>query len=170
MLRDTDGVQGRRLAAAGRFRQGRSEIDPAALELLASHSAQILGQARRFSLTPEDAEDAYQRGVEILLTKAPSTTTEELLPWLKTVVKREALAIRKQRARIVSPGDAGVAEPPPAGGSDIHDRAERMEKLRMGAEALADLKPQEVRALLLRAEGFSYRQIQEETGWSYTKV
>nr|MBA2504674.1 sigma-70 family RNA polymerase sigma factor [Thermoleophilaceae bacterium] len=170
MLRDTDGVQGRRLAAAGRFRPGRSEIDPAALDLLGRFGAQILGQARRFSLSPEDAEDAYQRGVEILLTKAPTTETDELLPWLKTVVKHEALAIRKQRDRLASPGEDGVAEPPPGAGTDTHDQAERLEKLRMGAEALANLKPQEVRALLLRAEGFSYRQIAEETGWSATKV
>ena len=32
------------------------------------------------------------------------------------------------------------------------------------------LKPQEIRCLVLRARGFSYREICEETGWSYTKV
>jgi GTP cyclohydrolase FolE2 len=44
--------------------------------------------ARRYAATPEDAEDACQRGLEILLTKAPSTSEEELIPWLKTVVIR----------------------------------------------------------------------------------
>src|SRR6185503_6085639 len=29
---------------------------------------------------------------------------------------------------------------------------------------------QEIRALVLRAEGYSYKQIQEVTGWTYTKV
>ena len=52
---------------------GRAEIDAAALELLARHGAQILATARRYAATPEDAEDACQRGLEILLTKAPST-------------------------------------------------------------------------------------------------
>jgi hypothetical protein len=37
-----------------------------------------------------------------------------------------------------------------------HDQAEQYERLRQGAEALAQLKPQEIRALLLRAEGYSY--------------
>ena len=39
-------------------------------------------------LTFLDAEDAYQRGLEILLTKAPAIPDRELLPWLKTVVLR----------------------------------------------------------------------------------
>jgi hypothetical protein len=44
------------------------------------------------------------------------------------------------------------------------------ERLRVGAEAMGRLKPQEVQALVLRAEGLSYREICEETGWTYTKV
>src|SRR5256885_11372278 len=75
-------------------RPNRAQIEPAALALLARHSAGLLATARRYSASPEDAEDAYQRGVEILLTKAPSTTEEELLPWLKTVVPREAVCSR----------------------------------------------------------------------------
>jgi hypothetical protein len=49
-------------------------------------------------------------------------------------------------------------------------RAERYEQLRMGAEAMSGLKPQEIRCLLLKAEGLSYREICEATGFSYTKV
>ena len=81
-------------------RPSRGQIEPAALELLSRHSAGLLATARRYSATPEDAEDAYQRGVEILLTKAPSTTEDELLPWLKTVVKHEAFAVRKSGSRL----------------------------------------------------------------------
>ena len=80
-----------------RARPARAEIDEAAPELLARHGAQILATARRYAATPEDAEDAYQRGLEILLTKAPTTREEELVPWLKTVVKHEAFALRRQR-------------------------------------------------------------------------
>src|SRR5712672_2866438 len=80
-------------------RPGRAQIEPAALELLARHSAGLLATARRYSITPEDAEDAYQRGVEILLTKAPTTTEDELLPWLRTVIKHESFAVRKSAGR-----------------------------------------------------------------------
>ena len=38
------------------------------------------------------------------------------------------------------------------------------------AEALQRLKPQELRALWLKAEGFSYAEICEQTGWTHTKV
>ena len=60
-----------------RARPARAEIDEAALALLARHGAQILATARRYAATPEDAEDAYQRGLEILLTKAPTTSEED---------------------------------------------------------------------------------------------
>jgi RNA polymerase sigma factor (sigma-70 family) len=153
-----------------RRRPGRSEVDPAALDLIARHGAQILATARRYSQTPEDAEDAYQRGLEILLTKAPTTSEDELVPWLKTVVKHEAFAIRRQRERHTPTSEDGRVAEPPSGEGVTHEQAERLERLRQGAEALGRLKPQEVRCLLLKAEGFSYKEICSLTGFSYTKV
>lgn len=151
-------------------RPPRGEIDAAALELLARHGAQILATARRYAATPEDAEDAYGRGIEILLTKAPSTREDELIPWLKTVVKHEAFALRRQRDRHSPVTDDGELRDRPAPGAVTHEQAERLERLRQGAEALGQLKPHEIRALVLKAEGFSYREICAMTGWSYTKV
>ncbi len=151
-------------------RPARGEIDEAALRLLSRHGAQILRTARRHAVTPEDAEDAYQRGIEILLTKAPSTSEDELVPWLKTVVKHEAWALRRQRERHSPVTDDGELRDRPAPTTVTHEQAERLERLRLGAEALGQLKPHEVRALRLKAEGFSYREICAMTGWSYTKV
>jgi uncharacterized membrane protein YgcG len=85
-------------------------------------------------------------------------------------VRHEALAIRRQRERVAPASDDPVLierlrpEPP------SHELAERYDRLRLGAEALRRLKPQEVRCILLRAEGYSYQQICDETGYSYTKV
>src|SRR4051794_16402896 len=149
-------------------RPSRAQIEPAALELLSRHSAGLLATARRYSLTPEDAEDAYQRGMEILLTKAPTTTEEELLPWLTTVVKHEAFAVRRSSGRVLLTEAAGDGEPDEIAWTD--ERAERFERLRVGAEAMSNLKPQEIRCLLLRAEGLSYQEICRATGWTYTKV
>jgi RNA polymerase sigma factor (sigma-70 family) len=151
-------------------RPARGEIDEAALRLLARHGGQILATARRHAVTPEDAEDAYQRGIEILLTKAPSTSEDELIPWLKTVVKHEAWALRRQRERHSPVTDDGELRDRAAPTAVTHEQAERLERLRLGAEALGHLKPHEVRALRLKAEGFSYREICAMTGWSYTKV
>ena len=129
-----------------------------------------MATARRFAANREDAEDAYQRGVEILLTKAPTTDVRELLPWLKTVVKHEAFALRRQGDRHGTPSEHSELEPIAGGAPGPAELAERRERLRLGAEAMGQLKPQEVRALLLRADGLSYAEICEATGWTYTKV
>jgi RNA polymerase sigma factor (sigma-70 family) len=153
-----------------RTRPPRGELDEAALALLARHGSQILATARRYAATPEDAEDAYQRGLEILLTKAPTSSEDELVPWLKTVVKHEAFALRRHRDRHAPVTDDGELGERGGAAAATHDQAERYERLRQGAEALHQLKPQEIRALLLKAEGYSYAEICEITGWTYTKV
>ena len=129
-----------------------------------------MATARRYATNPEDAEDAYQRGLEILLTKAPTTREEELVPWLKTVVKHEAFALRRQRERLTPV--TGDGEPIERGtpAAATHEQAERYERLSQSAEALGRLKPQEIRCLVLRAQSLSYREICETTGFTYTKV
>ncbi len=160
-----------RARARTRDESGRpaAELSAAALELVERHAGQIMATARRYAATAEDAEDAYQRGLEIMLTRAPSTAEDQLVPWLKTVVKHEAFALRRQRDRHTPTGDDG--DPPErAGGPPAPEQVERLERLQLGAEALRRLKPQEVRALVLRAEGHSYDEIAEICDWTYTKV
>src|SRR2546423_9007385 len=123
-----------------RSRPSRADIEPAALELIERHGAQIMATARRYSATAEDADDAYQRALEILLTKAPSTSEDDLVPWLKTVVKHEAWALRRQRERHTPPTDDGEVRVGTSGDAATHERAESFERLRHGAEALALLK------------------------------
>ena len=151
-------------------RPGRGEIDEAALALVTRHGGQIMATARRYAATPEDAEDAYQRGLEILLTKAPTAREDELIPWLKTVVKHETFALRRQRDRHSPVTDDGHLSDRPTPAAITHDQAERLERLSQGAEALRELKAHEIRAMVLKAEGYSYREICNLTGWSYTKV
>ena len=142
-----------------------AELSAAALELVERHAGQIMATARRYAATAEDAEDAYQRGLEIMLTKAPSTAEDQLVPWLKTVVKHEAFALRRQRDRHTPTGDDG--DPPERpGGPPAPEQAERLERLQLGAEALRRLKPHEIRALQLRAEGHSYDEIAQICGWT----
>jgi RNA polymerase sigma factor (sigma-70 family) len=148
----------------------RREPNPEALALLERFGAQMRATARRYSASPHDAEDAYQRATEILLTHRPSGSDDELCRWLRSTTKHEALAIHRHRARVVPTGESESVPEPAGGAPDAHDHAERFERLRMGAQALKRLKPQEVRCLLLKAEGFSYQEICETTGFSYTKV
>ncbi|MGI8749116.1 MAG: sigma-70 family RNA polymerase sigma factor [Thermoleophilaceae bacterium] len=151
-------------------RRARAGIDTDKLALLERFGAQMLATARRYSANVHDAEDAYQRATEILLTHDPTGTDEEVCRWLRTTVKHEALDIRSRQERVLLAGEAERVPVTAVNPADTQERAERFERLRQGARALQRLKPQEVRCLLLRAEGYSYREICEVTGFTYTKV
>ncbi len=125
------------------------------------------------SLCADDAEDAFQRAVEILLTKAPERPPNALIAWMQVVTRREALAVRRARERILAAWRDD--------GNDLFDgllcerpgpmeRAERRERVAAAAEALAELKPDERLAIVLQAHGYSYAEIGELCRWTYTKV
>lgn len=153
------------VATAGRKR--------AAVELVAREDAELRQAARRFSLCEDDAEDAYQRALEILLVKAPSDRPRELVRWMKTVVKHEALAIRRKRERLLGVSEDDIGDPIAriaASGDGPSEHLERSEQVARSREALQALKPAELRALALRAAGCTYAEISEITGFSQTKV
>jgi RNA polymerase sigma factor (sigma-70 family) len=143
----------------------------AAVDLVTSSSASFKRTARRYSLCAHDAEDAYQRSLEILLTKAPTDRRDELRPWLHTVIKHEALALRRQRERSVSGEDeAAGAAVLPATDRGPEEAATGRERVQRTAEALSALKPGEIQCLILKALGYSYEEISARTGFSWTKV
>ncbi|HEX6688423.1 MAG TPA: sigma-70 family RNA polymerase sigma factor [Solirubrobacterales bacterium] len=153
------------IATAGRKR--------AAVELIAREDAELRRTARRYSLCEDDAEDAYQRALEILLVKAPSARPRELIRWMKTVVKHEALAVRGNRERLLGVDDDGAPDRIAriaAGSAGPSERLEQRERIARSREALLALKPAELRSLTLLAAGYSYAEIGEVTGFSRTKV
>lgn len=149
----------------------------ATVETYAQNEGALRRTARRFSLCEDDANDALQRALEILLRKAPTEDPRELVKWMQKVVKHEALAIRRDRERILA-GPAAASAPGsydwvallPADSDGPAERAERREAIARSREALRTLKPQELRALTLLAEGYSYAEIGEITGFSQTKI
>lgn len=160
-------------------RPGEAARRRVAVELIRDHDRPLRWTARRYSICTEDAEDAYQRGIEILLSKAPTTDLRQLLPWARTVIKHEALAIRKSRERtMASPGgpsdgdltDEDWVQLIPATGDGPDELAVRKERIARSREALAELKPAELKALTQLAEGFSYAEIGEMNRWTRTKV
>jgi RNA polymerase sigma factor (sigma-70 family) len=147
----------------------------AAVEMIARYEGALRRTARRYSFDAEDADDAYQRALEIVLTKAPTTDLRELIRWTQTVTKHEALAVRQAREKLLGYQRAreGAEDPIaliPAASDSPDEQVERREDIARSREALQALKPAELRALGLLAEGYSYVEIGERTGWSRTKI
>jgi RNA polymerase sigma factor (sigma-70 family) len=140
------------------------------LELVGSQADSLLRVARRYSLCADDAHDAYQRGLEILMRHAARLDPERAAGWLHTVVKHEALAINQSRRRTVGFSEVDLDTLESRTAASPEERVLASDRVARSAEALHGLKPQEVRALWLRALGHSYEQICEATGWTYTKV
>ena len=139
----------------------------AAVSLLGAHEVSLRRAARRVSICHDDADEALQRATLILLTKAPPHPPRRLAGWMHVVTRREALAVRRERERLLA---AEVGEALPCGAPSPAERAERRERSRDRVRLLGRLKPDERRALVLKGQGYSYREICELTGWTYTKV
>src|SRR5215217_5559659 len=139
--------------------------------IMSAHGRLLLHVAYQWSLCHDDALDAYQRGLEIFFRRAHTVNPATEVAWLKVVIKHEALAIRRSRQDGVSdedPTDLDAAVP--AAQRSLEEQVESGERVSRSAEALRSLKPDEAKALLLKAEGLSYAEIGERFGWTYTKT
>ena len=149
----------------------------AAVALLERHRRAFHRIAQRISLCAADADDALQRAVVILLTKAPEIEPERLAAWMNVVTKREALAVRRARERLLGGQPAAtagtafdrLAELPSERADPVEcfERAERVAEARL---ALRQLRADERLALVLQGQGYSYAEICALLGWTYTKV
>lgn len=146
-----------------------SRSNSLALDLIAAHRERLKRSAQRYSLCADDAEDAYQHALEVLLTKAPTDEVGQLLPWMHAVVKHEAMLIRRQRERLVSEDELS-ADGVPSDRLPLDEEAERLERTARATAVLRSLKEQEFKCLLLKASGYSYNEISSLTGYSWTKV
>jgi len=145
-------------------------VEDATLRVVQQHAAELLRFARRFSLCADDAHDAYQRTLEILVRRLRSDPPEQPLQWFRTVLRHEALSIRAEQERRVGRSEFDFDRHEDREAEDPAERAVGHERLARTAEALQRLKPQELTALVLRAEGLSYREICARTGWTYTRA
>ncbi len=152
-------------------RECRTEVgEEAVLRLVQAHAAELLRFARRFSHCADDAHDAYQRALETLVRRMRSDPPEQPLSWIRTVLRHEAVTLRAERDAHVGRFEADFERHACREAADPAERVVDHERLRHAAEALRRLKPQELTALALRAEGLSYREICTRTGWTYTRT
>src|SRR3954451_18753620 len=138
--------------------------------VIQDNAASLLRIARAHSLCADDAQDAYQRALEIYLERADRVDDATAGSWLRTVCKHEAMRIRRQRQRTLGVDEADLEAQPSPDAPDPDERAASLERVARAAEALQGCKPDEVTAMLLKADGSSYAEIGELTGWTYTKV
>src|SRR4051794_430858 len=157
------------VAIAGRAAGRGAATDARVLALLTRYEASLMRVARQWSICQDDAYDAFQRGLEIYVRRIATIDSATEAAWLKVVIRHEALAIRRAR------GEAVVAEVDldSHAASDERSVEEQVlgsDRVSRSAEALRGLKPDEARALMLKAHGLSYEEIARRCGWTYTKV
>ncbi len=129
--------------------------------------------AARYTRSLHDAEDAYQRSMEIALVGAPVTEPRPFMAWLHTVLRNEALAVARARQREGPGAAADVAETFAEQAADapaIDAVAEWRERYRFIQDGLAGLTDAQRVCLILKSAGASYERIGEITGFSLRKV
>jgi RNA polymerase sigma factor (sigma-70 family) len=134
------------------------------------HERTLLRVARQASLCDDDAYDAYQRALEIFVRRVATVDPATEVAWLKVVVRHEALAIRRARSESVTGEAVDLDAIVPGPERSVEDQIAAGERVRRSAEALRALKPDEAKALMMKAHGLSYDEISARNGWTYTKV
>jgi RNA polymerase sigma factor (sigma-70 family) len=134
------------------------------------HERTLLRVARQSSLCDDDALDAYQRALEIFVRRVETVDPATEVAWLKVVIRHEAMAIRRARSESVADEELDFDALLPGVERSVDDQIASSERVRRSAEALRALKPDEAKALMMKAHGLSYEEIGERNGWTYTKV
>jgi RNA polymerase sigma factor (sigma-70 family) len=148
-------------------------------EMMRSHKRTLWRQARRFTNSDADADDALEDACVAFLRYFQPGPDEYRLRWMLTTVKHAAFAITKRNAtrqrgdtapRTPDQHDdsweSSVRDP----GASLEEQVEDREWVRTCGELLDELKADERTALLLIAFGLSYREVAEQQGWSETKT
>ncbi len=148
-------------------------------ELLTTHGALLIRQARRHAQLDADAEEALHSAYALFLEKYRPPA--EPLPWLLTTIKREAWRFAKRSYRRNELAITAVPRRDGNGTADLGDafldpdsdpaaEAECRELLAQRRAALAHLKPDQRAALIMFGLGYSYAEIAALRGWTMTKV
>jgi RNA polymerase sigma factor (sigma-70 family) len=137
--------------------------------MVARHGPALIRVANQFSLCHDDALDAYQRALEIFLRRLDTVDPATEGAWLRVVVKHEAMAIRRARQDSVTREDVDLDDTVSAL-REVDEAVASGERVDRSVEALRALKPDEAKALMLKAQGLSYQEIGRRFGWTYTKV
>ncbi len=157
----------------------RAQVQSIAAKLYAERYGQLLATARKHAATGAEAEEALQDAFTAFIAHFDPDSGAPPIAWITLTLKR-ACWEKRRRLRLdrhvcpeASSKDAGsrcVVEEFASSLSDTESSIERAEDVLEAQEGLARLKPDERTALLLLGFGYSYREIGQLRGWTYTKV
>jgi RNA polymerase sigma factor (sigma-70 family) len=167
---------GVKMYATSTEEQRRTEVQDLAERLYRERRRYLLRIAVRNAASEADAEEAVQDAFLAFVCEYEPESGAPPLAWITLATKRRCWRLRDaahlDRRVFALPGTSheeptGVIDRRPADPTPLCERhAERAE----ARARLADLKPDERRTLILLAAGYSYREVGQITGFTYTKV
>jgi RNA polymerase sigma factor (sigma-70 family) len=156
--------------------QRRTAVQSLADQLYRERHHYLLRIATRNAANQADAEEALQDAFISFIDHFQPAGEAPALAWLTLTLQRRCWALYRRRHLDRSAGQeaAAGADVPGSHVASIPSRASGPEQLLAQVDEararLATLKPAERRALGLIAAGYSYIEVGEITGWTYTKV
>lgn len=156
----------------------RASVQTIAAQIYEQRREKLLRIARRNGGVRIDPEEAVQEALTLFLAQYDPEGEAPPFPWLSLTLRRLCWAERDRRRHAGRIGDT----PDALGTSDEplwrqhrlavepEDPVGRLDRARETRESLARLMPDERRALSMIAFGYSYREIGQRNGWTYTKV
>ncbi len=160
----------------GTEQRNRQRVHVLADQLYRERYEYLLRIANRNAANREDAAEAVQFAFAAFLDKFDADSGAPPLAWLTLVAKREAWAKgRREHLDRRAGQEAGRGEEGPGAVIDaLPSRASGPEQLVQQVDdargRLSALKPAERRVIGLIAAGYSYREVGQITGFSYTKT
>ena len=146
-------------------------LSVASLERLARERRRALLAAAHLRCSrPQDAEDAVQEALRIALERRTTIRPATAFAYVATIAMHESSRLRRlaERARSLDT---------PVGAAEARRRLDGKAAVTQDLDAaidaldvLGELKPDHARALMARALGWSYAEIGEAFGWTYTKT
>lgn len=163
---------------AGTEQRNRERVQALADQLYRERYHYLLRIARRNG-AGDDADDAVNDAFAAFIDKFDPDGEAPPLAWATLTLKRRCWAICRSRhldRRAGQEAAPGSTEPGfsianiPAETAGVDEAIERADYVLEASERLAALKPAERWALGLIAAGYSYQEVGQITGWSYTKI
>lgn len=156
----------------------RSRTQALAAHLYATHHRRLLAIGKRNSSSTEDAEEALHDSFILFINHFDPESGAPPLAWLTLTLKRRCWATYRRQQHLQRQQPLPTDDTPSSDATnELLDPSRLPDELAVASanlsearERIKQLKEDERRALGLLAIGYSYREICDITGWTYTKV